>query len=107
MRRFDNDLVWALAFILVCITIGAYYETLSVRDQAAHRACMSINDGRENLNRRSDSLAHYITTVLMLNAAARKLQPTPHVLVKLEGEEVAALKHLRAEQKPLPLVSCP
>lgn len=107
MRRFDNDLVWALFFIVIVLLVGGYYETLNVRDSANHHACETVNDGRQNLDRRSNALSHYIDTVLRLDAAAEKIRPTPPPLLKLHDEEVRALRRLQEAQKPLPLIACP
>jgi hypothetical protein len=107
LKRFDNDLVWALAAIIVVLIVGSYYEAFNASDQVSHKTCASINDGRANLNHQASTLRRYITTALALNMAVDKIQPPPAKLVKLQGEEVAALKRLRAAQKPLPLVACP
>jgi hypothetical protein len=102
----SDRLVWPVFAIIVMLIVGSYYEALSVRESETRKVCVTTNDARLNLNHRSDALANYITTALELNAAARKIQPTPAKLAGLERQELKALRRLRAEQRPLPLVDC-
>lgn len=103
----SDRLVWPVFAIIVLLIVGSYYEALSVRDAEVHKACVTTNDGRRNLNNRSTALAAYITTALKLSAAAQKIQAPPPKLHPLEKRELKALRRLRSQQRPLPLVSCP
>jgi hypothetical protein len=103
----DPRRIWAVFLVIVVLIVGSYYEALSVRDSETHKVCVTTNEARQNLNNRSNALASYITTVLALNAAVQKVQPTPQKLASLQAQELKALRRLRSEQRPLPLVSCP